>query len=283
MLLVTAQAQAGWLQHDFGHLSVFKSNKMNHFMHHIVLSIIKGVPCAWWNSRHFQHHAKPNIIKKDPDVKFGFGLGNDLFLVGDYIPKETGRQKKGRLPYQHQHKYWFLTLPPLLMPTYFLYEYNFFIIKKRMFGEMAWIIASLCLWSASFLPLLGVFGAIKLFFLVRFVESHWFVWATQMSHLPMTIEKERNLDWVRMQLAATCNVEPSFFNDWFSGHLNFQIEHHLFPTMPRCNYHKVAPLVRSLCAKHDIEYQEKSLYRAMADICTSLKRSGELWYDAYHM
>src|SRR6185312_11989936 len=45
LLLVTAQAQAGWLQHDFGHLSVFKSNKMNHFMHHIILGIIKGVPC----------------------------------------------------------------------------------------------------------------------------------------------------------------------------------------------------------------------------------------------
>lgn len=27
------------------------------------------------------------------------------------------------------------------------------------------------------------------------------------------------------QLAATCNVEPSLFLDWFSGHLNFQIEH----------------------------------------------------------
>lgn len=27
------------------------------------------------------------------------------------------------------------------------------------------------------------------------------------------------------QLAATCNVEPSLFIDWFSGHLNFQIEH----------------------------------------------------------
>lgn len=28
-----------------------------------------------------------------------------------------------------------------------------------------------------------------------------------------------------LQLAATCNVEPSLFIDWFSGHLNFQIEH----------------------------------------------------------
>jgi fatty acid desaturase len=31
--------------------------------------------------------------------------------------------------------------------------------------------------------------------------------------------------WVRMQLKATCNIEESYFNDWFTGHLNFQIEH----------------------------------------------------------
>ena len=31
--------------------------------------------------------------------------------------------------------------------------------------------------------------------------------------------------WFRMQLKATCNIEKSYFNDWFTGHLNFQIEH----------------------------------------------------------
>ena len=31
--------------------------------------------------------------------------------------------------------------------------------------------------------------------------------------------------WIRMQLKATCNIEKSYFNDWFTGHLNFQIEH----------------------------------------------------------
>lgn len=40
----------------------------------------------------------------------------------------------------------------------------------------------------------------------------------------------------------------------------------LFPTMPRHNLHKVAPLVRSLCAKHGIEYQQKPLLRALQDI-----------------
>ena len=59
----------------------------------------------------------------------------------------------------------------------------------------------------------------------RFLESHWFVWTTQMSHLPLPIEYDNQLSWFRSQLRTTCNVEQSTFNDWFSGHLNFQIEH----------------------------------------------------------
>ena len=59
----------------------------------------------------------------------------------------------------------------------------------------------------------------------RFLESHWFVWATQMSHLPMPIDYDSHDNWVTTQLRASCNVEHSLFNDWWSGHLNFQIEH----------------------------------------------------------
>ena len=82
----------------------------------------------------------------------------------------------------------------------------------------------------------------------------------------MNIDRDQELGWFRSQLQATCNVHQSWFNDWFSGHLNFQIEHHLFPTMPRHNYYKIAPYVKSLCQKYNIEYQSKSLIKAMADI-----------------
>jgi len=67
----------------------------------------------------------------------------------------------------------------------------------------------------------------------RFLESHWFVWATQMSHLPMHIDYDGHTDWVTTQLRASCNVEHSFFNDWWSGHLNFQIEHQLVTALSR--------------------------------------------------
>ncbi|NXH36420.1 FADS1 desaturase, partial [Myiagra hebetior] len=61
--------------------------------------------------------------------------------------------------------------------------------------------------------------------LPRYLESTWFIWVSQMNHIPMDIDYDKNEDWVSTQLHATCNVNQSVFNDWFTGHLNFQIEH----------------------------------------------------------
>ena len=71
----------------------------------------------------------------------------------------------------------------------------------------------------------GFWGSFRWYFFIRFLESHWFTWVTQISHLPMEIDTDRKKDWVSMQLAGTCDVEQSWFNDWFTGHLNYQIEH----------------------------------------------------------
>ncbi|XP_054631665.1 acyl-CoA 6-desaturase isoform X2 [Dunckerocampus dactyliophorus] len=173
VLLAIAQSQAGWLQHDFGHLSVFKRSTWNRVVH--------------------------------------------KFLIGHL-------------------------------------------------KDMAWSVSYYLRYFSCYVPLYGLLGSIVLIIFVRFLESHWFVWVTQMNHLPMAIDHEKHQDWLTMQLQATCNIEKSFFNDWFSGHLNFQIEHHLFPTMPRHNFHRVAPLVHALCKKHKIPYQVKSLRQGLADV-----------------
>ncbi|GAB0189718.1 acyl-CoA (8-3)-desaturase-like [Grus japonensis] len=186
--LTVSQVQASWLQHDLGHLSVFRKTKWNHLLHKFVMCHL--IDLAW--------------------------------MLTFYIR--------------------------------FFYTYG---------------------------SLLEIKSLLAYYFIFRMLESSWFVWVSQMNHIPMDIYYDNNLDWVSTQLQATCNVEQSLFNDWFTGHLNFQIEHHLFPTMPRHNYWKVAPLVKSLCAKHGIEYQCKPLLTAFADIVHSLKNSGELWLDAY--
>ncbi|XP_045711290.1 acyl-CoA (8-3)-desaturase isoform X4 [Phyllostomus hastatus] len=309
VLLSTVQAQAGWLQHDFGHLSVFSTSAWNHLLHHFVIGHLKGAPASWWNHMHFQHHAKPNCFRKDPDIN----MHPFFFALGKILSVELGKQKKKYMPYNHQHKYFFLSEcprpgqgdslgrgpegtrggsdsprddrlsvgPPALLPLYFQWYIFYFVVQRKKWVDLAWMITFYVRIFLTYVPLLGVKGFLGLFFMVRFLESNWFVWVTQMNHIPMHIDRDQNRDWVSTQLQATCNVHKSAFNDWFSGHLNFQIEHHLFPTMPRHNYHKVAPLVRSLCAKHGIEYQSKPLLSAFADIVHSLKESGQLWLDAY--
>ncbi|NWI22705.1 FADS2 desaturase, partial [Sula dactylatra] len=284
-ILTTSQAQAGWLQHDFGHLSVFKKSSWNHIIHKFVIGHLKGASANWWNHRHFQHHAKPNIFKKDPDVNM-----LHIFVLGDTQPVEYGKKKLKYLPYNHQHEYFFLRLSflssfPVLMccliPTHLCI---FFPLWSRLDPSRVL--------QATLFPAYGEgqcrgenYGKgaerAKGSWELQFLESHWFVWVTQMNHIPMEIDCEKHRDWLSSQVAATCNIEQSFFNDWFTGHLNFQIEHHLFPTMPRHNFWKVKPLVKSLCAKYGVQYEEKPLGKAFVDIVGSLKKSGDLWLDAY--
>ncbi|KAL8170052.1 UNVERIFIED_CONTAM: hypothetical protein K2H54_062488 [Gekko kuhli] len=365
LLLGTVQAQAGWLQHDLGHLSVFGKSKWNHWVHKFVIGHLKGAPASWWNHWHFQHHAKPNCFRKDPDLNMHpllFALGKKLSvevecrylqnfsvagekekwhpenkslhcqsrkrgkwevaaqLVGPpalvpfylqwyifyFVVQRKqwvlGMKKKKFMPYNHQHKYFFILGPPALVPFYLQWYIFYFVVQRKQWVDLAWMVTFYIRFFLTYSFLLELKSLFALFFMLRFIESHWFVWVTQMNHIPMNIDYDKNVEWFSTQdllskdlwlqvclgrdefshhLQATCNVHPSFFNDWFSGHLNFQIEHHLFPTMPRHNFWKVTPLVKSMCAKYGIEYQSKPLLTAFADIVYSLKDSGELWLDAY--
>ncbi|NWI41724.1 FADS2 desaturase, partial [Picathartes gymnocephalus] len=261
-ILTTSQAQAGWLQHDFGHLSVFKKSSWNHVVHKFVIGHLKGASANWWNHRHFQHHAKPNIFKKDPDVNM-----LHIFVLGDTQPVEYGKKKLKYLPYNHQHEYFFL----IKVQNQIICSCRKLALNKddpRQFPVN--IHPSLCcsLQTPLWLPDVTISGrnCHDFSWFCRFLESHWFVWVTQMNHIPMEIDSEKHRDWLSSQMAATCNIEQSFFNDWFTGHLNFQIEHHLFPTMPRHNFWKVKPLVKSLCAKYGVQYEEKPLGKAFVDI-----------------
>ncbi|KAF7245490.1 Acyl-CoA (8-3)-desaturase [Varanus komodoensis] len=260
-LFTTAQNQMSWLQHDLGHLSVFSTTKWNHVIHKILMGLVKGMPAHWWNYLHFQHHAKPNCFRKDPDLN----MHPVVFALGKKLATELGMQKKKFMPYNHQHKYFFIAAPALLVP-FFQLTIFYSSIKRKEWMDLALIVSYNIRVCLLYIPLMGFKCFMAYYWLSRFLESNWFTWVSQMNHIPMNIDYDKNMDWVSTQLQATCNVHQSPFNDWFTGHLNFQIEHHLFPTMPRHNFWKVAPLVKSLCAKHGIDYQSKPLLTAFADI-----------------
>ena len=64
------------------------------------------------------------------------------------------------------------------------------------------------------------------------------------------------IDFLRRQVLMSRNVRGGPFVDFAMGGLNYQIEHHLFPSMPRPNLKRVQPIVREYCAEHEVTYAE---------------------------
>jgi len=71
------------------------------------------------------------------------------------------------------------------------------------------------------------------------------------THLPVTTKPKH---WVEYSLLYTSDVEHTAWCDWVMGYLNYQIEHHLFPTMPNFRLPYVKDRVRALAEKHNIPY-----------------------------
>lgn len=58
------------------------------------------------------------------------------------------------------------------------------------------------------------------------LEGYWLVLVTQSNHIPMKFDHAQNAgNFVSTQGRTTCNIKHSIFNDWFTGHTNFHIEH----------------------------------------------------------
>ena len=59
-----------------------------------------------------------------------------------------------------------------------------------------------------------------------------------------------------LQVSTTRNVADDALGltGWFMGGLHFQVEHHLFPSVPRHNLPAVRALVEPLCKKHGVKY-----------------------------
>jgi fatty acid desaturase len=70
------------------------------------------------------------------------------------------------------------------------------------------------------------------------------------------------IDFLRRQVLMSRNVRGGVAVDFALGGLNYQIEHHLFPSMPRPNLRHAQPLVRAYCDRHEVSYCETGLFES---------------------
>jgi fatty acid desaturase len=95
------------------------------------------------------------------------------------------------------------------------------------------------------------------------------------NHVGMpTVTNDDDLGFLRRQVLTSRNLSgPSFIGFIFGG-LDSQIEHHLFPTMPRANLRRARAVVRPFCAENRIPYDERSMWSAYRDVVRHLRLVG---------
>ena len=79
------------------------------------------------------------------------------------------------------------------------------------------------------------------------------------THFPLPEEKSNKIEeaWAIHQLKTTANFATNNkIVSWFSGGLNFQIEHHLFPKISHVHYPEISKIIKKACQDYGVEYIE---------------------------
>jgi len=108
------------------------------------------------------------------------------------------------------------------------------------------------------------FTAVYIF--LNFALSH--------THLPVTSEPRH---WVEYSLLHTADIHgrTERMVDWWMCYLNYQIEHHLFPTMPQFRHRQVQPRVKALAKKHGIPHISIPYWEAVGVTLGNLAKVSE--------
>jgi fatty acid desaturase len=269
-------AQMAFLAHDAAHRQIFVSGRANEWAGLIQGTLLGGLSYGWWQNKHTRHHAHPNHVDKDPDVAPG---------ILAFTPQARARRRGVSAALADRQGYFFF--PLLLFEGLNLHvrsvqrvlghapirrrwwELGF--LSVRLVGYVAGLLIVLPPGkAAAFLGVqLGLYG---LYLGCAFAPNH--------TGMP-TVPRDLKIDFLRRQVLMSRNVTGGRFVNFALGGLNYQIEHHLFPNMPRPNLRHARPLVHQLCRKYEIPYTEKSLTASYGIVVRYLNAVGVNAHDPF--
>ena len=261
--LALAFAQIGFIGHDAGHRQIFHSARRNEIVG-LIICFVLAIERSWWLDKHNRHHSNPNHLALDPDA--------DLPILA--FTKEQALRKNGffRLIVKHQA---FLFYPMLLLEG----------LGLRLAGVIYMLTNKIKHPVAEPLLIIGHFAAyfgLLFFFLnawhaLLFFIIHQALFGLIMgsvfapNHKGMLMVGEASeLDFLRRQVLTARNVKGHPFTDFWYGGLNYQIEHHLFPNMPRNKLKETQKVVKAFCEERSIQYHETSILQSQKEILQCL-------------
>jgi fatty acid desaturase len=261
--------QVGFIGHDAGHRQIFRSRRANYLTGLLHGNLAIGLSYGWWVDKHNRHHAHPNQEEKDPDIDIGVLA----------FSATQRRAKRGRVTRFITRRQGYLFLPLLMAEAVQLHINSIQALARRGLRHRAWEWLLLGLHTAGYLAaVLLVLPPVKaaVFILVHQALFGLYLgvsFAPNHKGMPVLAADDRT-DFLRRQVLTSRNVRGNWLVDLVLGGLNYQIEHHLFPSMPRPNLRRTQPLVRAFCQRHDVAYLETTLLRSYAQALGHLHEVG---------
>lgn len=266
-----ASVQVSMVGHDAGHLAVFKSARANFVLGLFAMSLSLGVGFWYWCDRHNRHHANTNDVEEDPDL-----AGSGLIAFSE--EEAAARRGWRRSIAKHQANLSILFLLFQLILVYaFRIESWLFTLRRlrgaRRLMELA-LLASNLMWSLAPVAVLG-WRWLWIFAGSQMIAGIYLGLIVATNHKGMPVwAKGAPLTYVERQVLSSRNVTSNALWDFVFGGLNYQIEHHLFPTMPRVNLRQARAHVKPFCLAHGLGYEEVDPLTSYRRAYLELRRIG---------
>jgi fatty acid desaturase len=266
--LAVVFTQLAFVGHDAGHRQISRSRPANDRVGLLHANLLVGISFGWWVPKHNAHHTNPNHEDLDPDIS----ITALAFTDG----QASSRHGLVRLLVRYQA---WLFFPLLLLEAAHLHLAS---AKAVLRGsgrantvEGVLLVAHLAGYLTALVLVLSPAQAVAFVLVHQGLFGLYLGCSFAPNHKGMpTLTDAEELDFLRRQVLTSRNVTGSRFVDWLLGGLNYQIEHHLFPNMPRPNLRHAQPLVRAFCAHHGLPYVEASLFGSYAQAIRHLHTVG---------
>jgi fatty acid desaturase len=267
--LAVVFTQLAFVGHDAGHRQLFGSRRANDRVGLLHANLLVGISFGWWVPKHNAHHSNPNHEDLDPDIS----------ITALAFTADQASAKHGLVRLLARHQAW-LFFPLLLLEAAHLHLASLKAIIRGGWGranavEGLLLGAHVAGYVTALVVVLSPLQALAFVVVQQGLFGLYLGCAFAPNHKGMpTLTQADELDFLRRQVLTSRNVRGSWPVDWLLGGLNYQIEHHLFPNMPRPNLRRAQPLIRAFCQDHGLLYAEASLVGSYAQALRHLHTVG---------
>ena len=262
-------AQLGFIGHDAGHGQIRTGARANALIGVIHANALVGLSYSWWIDKHNRHHAHPNEPDRDPDVDAG--------ALAFTVQAAAGRHGFGRTLVRYQAWYF---IPLLLLQAVSLHVNSVAWLCRQWRtrrGEAVLLTVHGIVYVTALLLVLPPSKALAFAAVHQGLLGVYLGLAFAPNHKGMPTPTGRDAaSFLRRQVLSSRNVRRGWLTDWTLGGLNYQIEHHLFPSMPRANLKHAQPMVQAYCALIGLPYRECGLFDSYRQALRHLDAMGAI-------